>query len=138
MIGRGNHHRINVLTGGNLAKILRRETILVLVAIIDRFLRAKEAVAVHIARRDDLRVLVPEIGPEIPIHTMIARADEADSDAIVGGSRATHAEHGGGDNLGCAGGQADGGCGLMEETSASETWLSFCCFGIRLHENYSL
>jgi hypothetical protein len=84
MIGRGNHHRINVLAREDFAKILGRETILVLVAVVDCLLRAKQAIAVHVARRHHLRVLVAEIRAEIPIHAMITRADEANRDAVVG------------------------------------------------------
>jgi hypothetical protein len=99
MVRRGNHHRVNILARKDLAEILRDETILVLVAIVDRLLRAEQMIAVHIARGDDLCVLVPEIRSEIVAAAMIARADEADRGAVVGRGRATHAEEGGGDDL---------------------------------------
>ena len=46
---------------------------------IQFLLRAEEMLAVHIARGDDLCVLVPEIWPKIVADAMITRADEADA-----------------------------------------------------------
>jgi len=43
---------------------------------------------------------VPEIRTEIPIHSVIAGADETDRDAVVGRGLASHTEHRRRHNLG--------------------------------------
>ncbi len=121
MVRRGNHHRINVFAREYLPEILRHETIFALVAIVDRLLRAEEMLFIHVARRDDLRILVPQIRPEIPADAMIPRADEADGDAVVRGNLATHAEDGTGDDLWSnCGGNGCGSKSLLEKTSSAK------------------
>ena len=68
------YHRLaELVRNGRIGKLQRIEVIL-----------PKQPLAVHVARCDDLSIHVAEVGPEIPIHAMIARTDEADGNAVVG------------------------------------------------------
>ncbi len=93
VVRRGDHDGVDVLPREHFAKVLRAEAILVAVAIRDRLPGAKQVAVVNVTNRNDLGVLVSEVRSEIPAHSVVTGADEADGDAIAGRGMAVGSQY---------------------------------------------
>ena len=85
VVGRGDHHRVDILAGQHLTEIPGRKAILVLVVPVYHPLGPLHVTVVHIANRHHPGVLVIEEGRQVPARAVIAGTDESDGDSIARG-----------------------------------------------------
>src|SRR5262245_54361215 len=112
----GDHHRVDVFSSQNLSKVFGHGAVFIVVLGVDHGFGFAHAISIHVANHHDFCGIEFEVFAEVPIDTVAANANKANSDFVAGG---IHAENGGWNDER----QGDGCCGGADEVPSRE--LSF-------------
>ena len=84
MVGRRDHHGVDVRPGQNVAKVFGRRAVVVSVLLVNFFLGLGHVVAVDVANGQYLRVWLSQVHAQVPMNAVATRADEADRNLLAG------------------------------------------------------
>ena len=113
VVGGGDHHRVDVVAGEDLAEVVGGGAVLVAVVFVDHALGPAQVAAVDVADGEDPGVLLLQVVAEVAAGAVAADADEADGDLVA---RGVGAEDAGGDDRG----GGEGGGGGADEVAAGD------------------